>query len=72
MHGDMCRIATLGGKSLPGKNRESSYKGKDVIFGSSRVVLPLNRALYITSIGWVKSLNLGVVLVSLSLSPLTG
>ena len=33
---------------------------------------PLNRALYITSIGWVISLNLGVVLVTLSLSPLTG
>ena len=27
MKGYMCRIATLGGKSPPGKNRESSYKG---------------------------------------------
>ena len=27
MQGYMCRIATLGGKSLPDKNRESSYKG---------------------------------------------
>ena len=32
---------------------------------------PLNRALYITSIGWVISLNLGVVIVTLSLSRLT-
>ena len=45
---------------------------KDVIFGNSQVVPPSNRALYITSIGWVNSLNLGVVLISLSLSPLTG
>ena len=27
MQGYMCRIATLGGKSPLGKNRESSYKG---------------------------------------------
>ena len=27
MQGYMCRIATLGGKSPPGKNGESSYKG---------------------------------------------
>ena len=27
MQGHMCRIATLGGKSPPGKNRESSCKG---------------------------------------------
>ena len=46
--------------------------GKDVIFGSSRVVLPSNIALYITSVGWVSSLTLGAVLVSLSLPPPTG
>ena len=45
---------------------------KDVIFGISRVLSPSNRALYITSIGWVISLTLGVVLITLSLSPLTG
>ena len=33
---------------------------------------PLNRALYITSVGWVYSLTLGAVLIYLSLSPLTG
>ena len=44
---------------------------KDVIFGSSQVMSPSNRALCITSIGWVISLTLGVVLVTLSLSPLT-
>ena len=33
---------------------------------------PSNRALYITSVGWVISLTLGVVLVTLSLSPPTG
>ena len=33
---------------------------------------PSNRALYITSIGWVNSLNLGAVLVYLSLSPPAG
>ena len=44
---------------------------KYVIFGSSRVVSPLNKALYITYVGWVISLTLGVVLVTLSLSPLT-
>ena len=33
---------------------------------------PSNRALYITSIGWVISFTLGFVLVTLSLSPLTG
>ena len=27
LQGHMCRIATLGGKSPPGKNRESSCKG---------------------------------------------
>ena len=41
-------------------------------FGSCRIVSPSNRALYITSIGWIISLTLGVVLVTLSLSPLTG
>ena len=35
-------------------------------------MFPFNRALYITSIGWVISLNLGAVLVTLSLSPPTG
>ena len=44
----------------------------DIVFGSCQVMSPLNRALYITSIGWVVSLNLGVVLVTLSFSPLTG
>ena len=46
--------------------------GNYVIFGSSRVASPLNRALYITSFGWVISLNLGAVLVTLSLFPPTG
>ena len=46
--------------------------GNDIIFGSSRVVLPSNRALYITSVGWVISLTLGVVLVTLILSPPIG
>ena len=32
-------------------------------FGNCRVVSPSNRALYITSIGWVYSLTLGAVLV---------
>ena len=32
---------------------------------------PSNRALYITSVAWVISLNLGAVLVTLSLSPPT-
>ena len=41
-------------------------------FGSCRVVLPSNRALYITFIGCVVSLNLGVVLITLSLSSHTG
>ena len=45
---------------------------KDVIFGSSRVMSPSNRALYITSIGWVNSLTLRAILVYLSLSPLVG
>ena len=40
--------------------------GKYVIFGSIQVVFPSNRALYITSIGWVVSMTLGVVLVTLS------
>ena len=46
--------------------------GKDVIFGGSRVMSPLYRAMYITSIGWVISFNLGVVLITLSLCPLIG
>ena len=33
--------------------KPKSRTGKDIIFGSCRVVLPLNRALYITSVGWV-------------------
>ena len=45
---------------------------KDVIFGSIRVVSPSNKVLYITSVGWVCCLTLGVVLVSLSLPPSTG
>ena len=32
-------------------------------FGSCRVVSPSNRALYITSVGWVYSLTLGAVLI---------
>ena len=48
-----------------------SWIGKDVIFGNSRVMSPSNRALYITSIGWVNSLTLGDILVSLILSPMT-
>ena len=46
--------------------------GNDIIFGSCRFMSPSNRALYITSIGWVVSLTLGVVLVTLILSPSTG
>ena len=46
--------------------------GNDIIFGSCRVVSPSNRALYIASIGWVVSLTLGAVLVTLSLSSLIG
>ena len=41
-------------------------------FGSFQVMLPLNRALYIKSVGWVYSLTLGVVLIYLSLSPPIG
>ena len=52
--------------------KPKSRTGKDVIFGSSRVVSPSNRALYITSIGWVNSLTLGAILVSLSLYPPSG
>ena len=33
---------------------------------------PSNKALYITFVGWIVSLTLGAVLVTLSLSPLTG
>ena len=33
---------------------------------------PLNRASFITSIGWVISMNLGFVLITLSFSPPTG
>ena len=40
--------------------------GNDITFACSRVVSPWKRALYITSIGWVISMNLGAVLVILS------
>ena len=46
--------------------------GKNVIFGSSRVMLPSNRALHITYVGWIISLTLGVVIVTMSLTPLIG
>ena len=49
-----------------------SQTGKDVIFGSSWVMLPSNRALCITYVGWVISLTLGDVLFTMSLSPLIG
>ena len=39
--------------------------GNDIIFGSCRVMSPSNKSLYITSIGWVVSMNLGDVLVTL-------
>ena len=45
---------------------------KDVIFGNCRVMSPLNRALYVTSVGWVYSLTLGAILIYLSLSTPTG
>ena len=51
---------------------KGKYAVKDVIFGRIRVMSPSNIALYITSIGWVNSLNLGAILVSLSLPPPTG
>ena len=47
------------------------WTGKDVIVANSPVMSPLNRALYITSVGWVSSFNLEVVLFSRSLSPPT-
>ena len=53
------------------KNQKAG-QGKMLSFGSCRVVSPSNRALYITSIGWVNSLNLGAVLFYMSLSPPTG
>ena len=40
--------------------------GNYITFASCRVVSPSNRTLYITSIGWVVSMNLGVVIVPLS------
>ena len=43
--------------------KPKSQTGKDVIFGSSRVVSPSNRAPYITFVGWVSSLNFGTVLI---------
>ena len=46
--------------------------GKDITFGRCLFVSPSNIALYITSIGWVYSLSLGVVVIYLSLSPPTG
>ena len=39
--------------------------GNDTIFGSCRFMSPSNRELYITSIGWVVSMNLGFVLFTL-------
>ena len=45
---------------------------KYVIFGSSRVMSPSNIAMYITSVCWVISFNLGAILVTLILSPPTG
>ena len=42
--------------------KPKTWTGKDVIFSNNRVMSPLNKALYITSIGWVYSLTLGVVL----------
>ena len=46
--------------------------GNDIIFSSIRVMAASNGALYITSIGWVVSMTLGVVLITLSFSPPTG
>ena len=40
--------------------------GNDITFGSCQVVSPSNRALYIPSIGWVISMSLGYVLITLS------
>ena len=40
--------------------------GNDITFGRCCVVSPSNIALYIPSISWVISMNLGAVLVSLS------
>ena len=45
------------------KKKPKSRTRKDVIFGSSRVMSPSNKALYITSIGWVVRMALGVVLI---------
>ena len=59
-------------KSKKKLKNQKARQGKMLSFGSCRVVSPSNRALYITSIGWVYSLNLGAILVYLSLSPPTG
>ena len=40
--------------------------GNDITFGSCRFMPPLNRAMYITSIGWVISMTIGGVLFTLS------
>ena len=40
--------------------------GNDITFGSCRAMSPSNIALYITSIGWVISMTLGVVLIIVS------
>ena len=45
--------------------------GNDIIFGSCRVMSPSNKSLYITSIGWVVSVTLGAILITLSFSPPT-
>ena len=46
--------------------------GNNIIFRSSRVMSASNGALHITSVGWVVSLTLGAVLVTLCLTPPTG
>ena len=53
------------------KNQKNRI-GKDVIFGSSQVMSPSNRALFITFVGWVNIFTLGSVLIPLSLCPLSG
>ena len=59
-------------KSKKIKKNQKVEQGKMLSFGSCQVMSPLNRAMYITSIGWVYSLTLGAILVYLSLSPPTG
>ena len=59
-------------KSKKKSKNIKSWTGKYVIFGGSRVMSLSNRELYITSIGWVSSLTLGAILISMSLPPPTG